>query len=246
MCPKNVPNEDEIAIAAAKAELLEKTKELIQILDSSTRFNLLQALFVYRKLNLSQLSKFLEVSKSTVLHHLKKFEDLNLVTFTEVKAKHGSLPTKIYHFNVAIFDMITQQFDYFINIQNYENFDDFLFTLKAKQLFFAMIAQLFEKTVEFYSKYEEKIKKSPDVPAEDRIDLIKKNHIWFNIDYLTQTRKEKMMTEAQQGKISIRVPDQVETSEEMSEIHPYLAFHVVLPIPAILGLNLEKKKKQAR
>ncbi len=63
-----------------QADMLNSLKEFIGILDSTTKFNLLQALFVYRNLDLTQLSKLLEVSKSTVFHHLKKFEELNLVT----------------------------------------------------------------------------------------------------------------------------------------------------------------------
>ena len=76
MNQKNSTHEDNAEMNITREDLLTRTKELIQILDSPTRFNLLQALFVYRRLNLSQLSHFLEVSKSTVLHHLKKFESV--------------------------------------------------------------------------------------------------------------------------------------------------------------------------
>jgi hypothetical protein len=199
----------------------------------------LQALFVYRKLNLSQLSDLLEVSKSTVLHHLKKFEDLDLVAHDEIKAKFGALPTKIYRFNVEIFDTITREFDYVVNFQNFENIGEFFFTLKAKQLFFSMIAQIFEKTVNFFERYGEKIKDSMQNSPEDLMALIKKMDVWFNIDYLTQPRKDFVMKRSKEGIIPIRVPEQTETPEETGEIHPYLFFHVLLPIPAILNFTAE-------
>jgi DNA-binding transcriptional ArsR family regulator len=220
-----------------KNNLLYSLKEFIKILDSQTRLNLLQALFVYRSLNLTQLSQILEVSKSTVLHHLKKFEELDLVTNTKVKAKFGSLPTKIYQFNVEIFDTITRKFDYFINFHNCENREDYLTILRGKQLFFTMIGQIFEKTVQYLTNYEQKIKESDAQTQDELFSLMNKNNIWFNIDYLTKNRREFVMEETKNGNIPIRTPDHVESPEEAVETHPFLAFHVLLPIPPILNFN---------
>jgi DNA-binding transcriptional ArsR family regulator len=214
-------------------------KEFIRILDSTTKYNLLQALFVYRKLNLTQLSKLLEVSKSTVLHHLRKFEELKLVTYTEVKAKFGALPTKIYQFNVELFDIITQKFDSLVNFHNCESMDDFLLVLKGKQLFLSMINQLFEKSVQYLTEYEAKIKDSDEKTQTALFEAMKKNNMWLNIDYVTNSKKMELMEETKKGNISIRTPDHTETDEEKDEIHPYLAFHVVLPIPPILKFNHE-------
>ena len=187
-------------ISNPQVELLNSLKEFLRILDSTTRLNLLQALFVYRNLNLTQLSQLLEVSKSTVLHHLKKFEELNLVTHTQVKAKFGALPTKIYQFNVELFNMITQKFDYFVNYHNCESMDDYLLILKGKQLFFTMIVQLFEKSIQYFTENESKIKSS-DLDVQKKIfDAMNKDNIWFNIDYLTKTRKDFFMKETKKGK----------------------------------------------
>ena len=46
-----------------------------------------------------------------------------------------------------------------------------------------------------------------------------------------------LMEETKNGHIPIRTPDHVESIDEIQEIHPYLAFHVVLPIPPILKFN---------
>jgi len=222
-------------------DMLSSLKEFIKILDSTTRLNLLQALFVYRNVNLSQLSQLLKVSKSTVLHHLKKFEELNLVTHVEVKAKFGALPTKVYQFNVEIFDTITRKFDSFVNYHNCESMDDYLLILKGKQLFFTMIAQLFQKSVQYLTDHESKIKGSDQNAQNELFEEMKKNNIWFNIDYLTNSRKDYLMEEIINGHIPIRTPDHVETMEEVQEIHPFLAFHVVLPIPSILKFNPKSK-----
>ncbi len=233
-------------VSNPQADMLNALKEFIRILDSTTRFNLLQALFVYRNLNLSQLSQLLEVSKSTVLHHLKKFEELNLVTHTEVKAKFGALPTKVYQFNVAMFDMITHKFDSFVNFHKCDTIEDYKLVLKGKQLFFTMISQIFEKLVQNLTDYENKMKSTDENTLESLFSLMKKNNTWFNIDYLTNERKKYVMEETKNGHIPIRMPDHVETPSEMREIHPYLAFHVVMPIPPILNFNdhTEKKKRK--
>ena len=243
MTPENISNERN---SNPQPDMLNSLKEFIRILDNTTRFNLLQALFVYRNLNLSELSQLLVVSKSTVLHHLKKFEELNLITHTEVKAKFGALPTKVYQFNVVLFDMITHKFDSFVNFHKCETLEDYKLVLKGKQLFFEMISQLFEKLVQYLTEYENKLTNSDENKLKNVFSLMKKNNTWFNIDYLTKKRKDYLMQETKNGQIPIRMPDHVETHNEMEEKHPYLAFHVVMPIPPILKFEQQTERSKSK
>ncbi len=142
--------------------------------------------------------------------------------------------------------MITQKFDSFVNFHNCESMDDYLLILKGKQLFFSMIAQLFEKSVQYLTDNESKIKNSDREAQNKLFDDMKKDNIWFNIDYLTKSRKDYLMEETKNGHIPIRTPDHVETIEEIREIHPYLAFHVLLPIPPILNFTLHEESKKSK
>ena len=194
MTEKIFPSSDSLRNAA----MFKSLKEFLLILDSPTRFDLLQALFVYRRLSLGQLSKLLRLSKPTVLHHLKKFEEFDFIQNTEIKAKHGPLPTKVYQFNEEIFNELTRPLNYFINLQSAENPEEFLLSIKSKQLFFTMIANIFHKTQDFYAEYEHEFKKFLHEMSRE----ITRNHC--SKTYMVQYRLSQYISKKSDGRCDKR------------------------------------------
>ena len=67
----------------------------MKLMSSLTRFRILLLLLIYPKISLSEFSKLLSRTKSTIHHHLKKFDDLGILK-TSRKSVPSYIDAKIY------------------------------------------------------------------------------------------------------------------------------------------------------
>ena len=69
---------------------------LLEIFDSKIRFRILQLLFVYGELSLTDLTKHMNMSKPALYHHLQKMINLNAIKVSKEEQVRGSIMAKHY------------------------------------------------------------------------------------------------------------------------------------------------------
>lgn len=72
------------------------TPSMFEVLQDQTRFEIFLHLLVYKKLTLKQLAKFLNKSKTTIFHHIRKLEQ---IVEWEEKEEGRRLKTKYFSLN---------------------------------------------------------------------------------------------------------------------------------------------------
>ncbi len=76
-------------------KVLKLRSNTLELMFSNTRLRMVLLLLIHRRLSLSKLSTLLGRSKSTVSHHLKKLDDLNILKVSRRDAR-GSIDAKVY------------------------------------------------------------------------------------------------------------------------------------------------------
>ncbi len=73
-------------------------EKILQMLQDQTRFSIFLHLLIYKKLTLKQLAEYLNKSKTTIFHHIRKLEQLKLIK-SEAKDEGRKLLTKYFSLN---------------------------------------------------------------------------------------------------------------------------------------------------
>jgi len=79
---------------SAEKELKQRI-DTLKLMESLTRLRIILALLIFRKLSLSELSTLLGRVKSTLTHHIKMLEHLEIIKSTRKEAR-GSIDAKVY------------------------------------------------------------------------------------------------------------------------------------------------------
>lgn len=77
-------------------------QRIFKVLQDETRLSIYIYLTVYPKLTLKALSNFLHKGKTTVHHHIRKFEEVGIVKWEEKAEDRKKLKTRFYSLNYDI------------------------------------------------------------------------------------------------------------------------------------------------
>ncbi|MFX0182856.1 MAG: winged helix-turn-helix domain-containing protein [Candidatus Hodarchaeota archaeon] len=83
------------------------TQRLLRLLQDETRLAIYIHLLVYNKLTLKQLSEYLGKGRTTIHHHIKKFEEEGILTWIERKEDRKKLKTRYY----SISDVLGEEWE---------------------------------------------------------------------------------------------------------------------------------------
>lgn len=83
------------------------THRLLRLLQDETRLTIYIHLLVYDKLTLKQLSEYLGKGRTTIYHHIKKFEEEGILTWIERKEDRKKLKTRYY----SISDVLGEEWE---------------------------------------------------------------------------------------------------------------------------------------
>ena len=78
------------------------TQRLLKLLQDDTRLAIYVHLMVFKKMTLKQLSEYLGKGKTTIHHHVKKFEKENILIWEEKEEDKKKLKTRHYTFSDSL------------------------------------------------------------------------------------------------------------------------------------------------
>lgn len=210
---------------------IEKQNEVFK---SSVRTSIMRLLYIYRELSLPDLSKYLNMNKSSIYHHLKILKDLDFIEESKRTEKvRGSIKKKYFKLkNEKTYNLDLDQLDIikedeirklkFIKLlkswnQHYNDFNNLFQYYNQIMLYNEQVIENLEK----FSLTKKQL---------DRIkDEVNKN----NIGIVTFEFTEKQFTEY--VKIFKEFIDKIykmqeEIRSDPLEVRPYIDFHFTMPI----------------
>lgn len=141
-------------------EMKDKTKqliELIKLISNKTRLRLILLLLINQKISLSKLSVLLNRTKGTVLHHVKKLDNLGFIKTTRRKPLRGYIDANIY-------ELVPSFYDFFnilsINDENLKNMgkkmqsDILHYAILKDRLILQILQKIFKQTSLFYQELD--------------------------------------------------------------------------------------------
>lgn len=222
-------------------EKIVRNIEIIKLLNKPTRYRLIFLLLIYPKLSLTELSKHLGKTKSTIIHHLKKFEKFNIFK-TSRKPVPSYIDAKIYRLIpdfLKILKFNTTDFNQFSNPEK----KNLLPSMLLKDIWvFELIRKMLEQSILLYKAIGETNFESETDTSTELIEFYLKNPIKYDIWTLTKEELESYEKLVEEFKIKLN-NDIHETNVTKKNIErPYLVFHGFFPMNDLIKYDAETKK----
>ena len=219
-------------------QYLNKTQNIMKMLESmnnSTRLRLILILLIYNELSLTNLSKKLGVSKSTVSRHLKALISTNLIKVRKQQVR-ASRKKQYYSIIPNLLQIIRLSSSELRSIPPEKALAARILDLKNDRLTLRTIKNIMNEFLLYYENLEEQIEQDPPTNHQEieqtfSTENICRFYLWmFNkkqfevfrakyLEFLQDVLKE--MEQYQNYK------------EEKPEINPYFVWHMIAPIKKI-------------
>jgi len=229
-------------LASKKMELLDvkvKTKHIIEFLkliSNTTRFRLLLLLLIFEKLSLSKLSLLVKRTKGTVLHHLKKFENLGFIKITKKEARRGYIDANIYELIPEFFDFfekLSLNYDNIETLQLNKQIDILNYTIIKDILVFKVVRNIFKQVASFYKGFDYVNSISDLESFKNYIDFYLKNRIEYDILFLTRKEFKLYQEEVAKFKNQIRKIFKENKKSDIETERPYFVLNTFFPLKEI-------------
>ena len=207
---------------------LKQRIETLKLMESLTRLRIILALLIFRRLSLTELSNLLGRVKSTLTHHIKKLEHLEIIKSTRKEAR-GSIDAKVYELIPGFLERI--------HIDSDKNRLDLSNEIIQNDLqFFKIIKVLYDQAILYYEAVS-KQKKTKSF-KDFRQDHFKSPIIykyWFLSDE-ARAKYEDLMEEFDNRLKEIIAEDNLKNSEA---IRPFLLLLTFFPLQQIIEYDSE-------
>ncbi|MFW9904202.1 MAG: winged helix-turn-helix domain-containing protein [Candidatus Thorarchaeota archaeon] len=237
---QDLANRDEFAL-----------NNLLEIFDSKIRFRILQLLFVYGELSLTDLSTYMNKSKPALYHHLQKMINLKAIKVSKEEQVRGSIMAKHY----CLDEQTALNFQ-LISEKEINKIIDPRKRLKALENIigsYRYSISIFRKKLDMLDLYtdflEEQLqsREDSDLFKLDFNHLISDFNIGFHAQYLTEKQYTKFLEYYQEFYSKIReiiINYDSKDSRKNGKIveRPYFVTMVVMPMKKLLELELERMK----
>ncbi|MFX1283728.1 MAG: ArsR family transcriptional regulator [Promethearchaeota archaeon] len=235
---QELANRDEVAL-----------NNLLEIFDSKIRFRILQLLFVYGELSLTDLTKHMNRSKPALYHHLQKMINLNAIKVSKEEQVRGSIMAKHY-----CLDEQTALKLQLISEKEINKIIDQKKRLKALENIittYRYSISLFRKKLDMFDLYTDFLedqlqsREDSDLFHLDFNHLISDFNIGFHAQYLTEKQYSKFLEYYQEFYSKVRemiIISDSKGSQKNGKIveRPYFVTILIMPLKKLLELELEK------
>ncbi|MFX1517374.1 MAG: winged helix-turn-helix domain-containing protein [Promethearchaeota archaeon] len=224
---------------------------LLEILDSKIRFRILQLLFVYGELSLTDLTKHMNKSKPALYHHLQKMINLKAIKVSKEEQVRGSIMAKHY--------CLDEQTALQLQLISEKEIDKIIDPKKRLKTLENIVdtyrnsVSLFRKKLDMldlYTDFLEEQLQSRDDSDMFHLDfnhLISDFNIGFHAQYLTEKQYTKFLEYYQEFYSKIREmiiiydPKASQKNGKLVE-RPYFVTMLTMPLKKLLELELEKMR----
>ena len=202
--------------------------ETLKLMESLTRLRIILALLIFRRLSLTELSNLLGRVKSTLTHHIKKLEHLEIIKSTRKEAR-GSIDAKVYELIPGFLERI--------HIDSDKNRLDLSNEIIQNDLqFFKVIKVIFEQAILYYEAVskQKKTKSFKDF-SQDHFKSPISYKYWFLSDE-AKIKYEDLMEEFDNRLKKVIAEDNLKNPEA---IRPFLLLHTFFPLRQIIEYDSE-------
>ncbi len=227
-----------------KKDKIKHRIKVLELINNPTRFRLTFLLLIFRKLSLSKLNFLLGRNKSTISHHLKKFDDLGLIKTTRKKVR-GSIKAKIYELIPDFFKMIMLNFEDLKTFRQKITKEFLHYAIQKDREVFEMIKIIFENARLFYKGIDDINANPEDNFIREAYDFYLKNHINYDIWFLTENGQKSYEKLIKKFKAQI---EEIIIQDNMCDndiTRPYLILHAFFPIKEITEYDPKTKEFRA-
>lgn len=175
-------------------EIKDKTKqgiELFKLINNETRLRLILLLLINQKISLSSLSVLLNRTKGTVLHHLKKLDNLGFIKTTRREPLRGYIEANIY-------ELVPNFYDFFniltINDENLKKLgkkmqsDILHYAILKDRLIIQILINIFKLTSLFHQGLDINKAVWESDSFEDYLNFYFHNRINYKIYFLSEKK----------------------------------------------------------
>ncbi|UYP47398.1 hypothetical protein NEF87_003683 [Candidatus Lokiarchaeum ossiferum] len=213
--------------------------EIFKTLNSKPRLQALLYLFIYRKLNLTELSKFLGKTKNTTVYHMKLMANQGLILESDQIIEGSIKPLKNYELSADFYKTVFMDFGDLANLPESQIIGYSRNIFRWNTLLFETVRELMREISLFSETSEKSIKSSQDAL---QFHTNPSNHIPRDLIPLSENGYKEYMKLYQDFKEkTLALIEKEELKENIAR--PYLAFNMVLPIKTLVELRHTKGKK---
>lgn len=226
-----------------------KSEDWLQIFNSNIRFRILQLLFVYGELSLTELTKHMNKSKSALYHHLQKMINFGVVKVSREEQVRGSIMAKYYRLDeqsALNIQLISEE-----ELKKISNPKKRLKTLESIINTYKSSISLFRKKMDILDLYTDFLEKEVQAREDsDKIQLdfqqlISDYNIGFQAQYLSEKQYKKFIEYYQDFYLKIRemiVSNDSKRDQKNGKIaeRPYFVLTLIMPLKKLLDLELEE------
>lgn len=229
-------------VTSIKRSHVSEKIEIFKTLNSKPRLQALLYLFIYRKLNLSELSKLLGKTKNTTVYHMKLMATQGLILESDQSIERSIKPLKNYELSADFYKTVFMDFGNLANLPESQIIGYSRNIFRWNTLLFETVRELMRE-IGVFSETSEKLIKSPQDALQFHTNP--KNHIPRDLIPLSENGyKEYLILYQEFKEKTLALLEKEELNETITR--PYLAFNMVLPIRTLVELrrkNIRKEKK---
>lgn len=215
--------------------------EIMKLMSSLTRFRIILLLLIYPEISLSEFSKLLGRTKSTILHHLKKFENLGIVK-TRRKSVPSYIDAKIYKLKPDLLKIINLKIEDFKTLSDKEKQTILPYILTKDIKIFEVIKILFEQVILLYKTIDKVGINNDQNSSEDFSSFYLKNPIGYDIWFLTDEEYEMYNKSILDFKAKLD-KGLLGINKHGKEVRkPFMILNSIFPMEKLLKYDSETKK----
>ncbi|MEJ2293979.1 MAG: helix-turn-helix domain-containing protein [Candidatus Lokiarchaeota archaeon] len=211
-----------------------KRIEVLKLMDNITRLRIILSILIFKKISLTNLSELLGRAKSTITHHIKKLESLEVIKSTRKEAR-GSIDAKVYE----LIPGFLQNNSFGFQSVKGEIDNSFIKTVSSDLLFIKVIKLLYEQVISYYEAISNKIVKSKPKSFKDFQNSHFKLPINYDFWFLSEKTYKEYKVLYEKYRIELKKIISKENLENKDSIRPFLIINTFIPLLQIIEYDSE-------
>ncbi len=213
----------------------------MKLMSSLTRFRILLLLLIYPKLSLSEFSNLLGRTKSTIHHHLKKFENLDILS-TSRKPVPSYIDAKIYALKPDFLKILNLKFEDFKKFSAKEKQTILPYVLSKDIEIFEVIKNLFEQVVLLYKTIDKAGITSDQKSSNEYSNFYMSSPIKYDIWFLNKEELELFNDSLLDFKNKLNKMHKEDNKQNKNDRKPFLILNSIFPMEKLLKYDSDTKK----
>ncbi len=215
--------------------------EVLRLMESLTRLRIILSLIIFRKVSLTKLSQLLGRAKSTITHHIKKLENLGIISSTRKEAR-GSIDAKVYELIPNFLEKLNLETEEIILSKQSKYKEDINDAILNDILFFKIIKILFEQAILYYNAIIDKSMKAKPKIFKNFQDIHFKIPINYDYWFLSEKGRESYEEWNKKYKKELETIIHEDNLKNKEAIRPYLILNTFFPLLQIIEYDSELKE----